>query len=526
MICKNCGSEVSPYITECPYCGNRLRKRAPKLDRDGPRGREAPQAAPPAAARCRACAAARFRASARVAALRDDRAGRRSGCVGCLLWRTSLLTLDDIAVSASPAATGGGCSPRRSSTRTPATRSSALGAIGLFGWLLERRHGPSTVLALFAGRRDRRGCGDRRGLPDSRSSLGANGAALALLCAWVGPRPARRCAPARRSRRPARHRRVLRRRRADAAGRARGQLARRRRRDRGRVRARAAARALTTASTRGASCCTVPIDGPQPRGTYALSAIQCRRREAVASASPELRSPDRARPPDQPPDHRARHPPGRVDRRQQPAGGHRVAHEPAQLLGHVVGERGERPRRTRGFAACPRPRRLVRAASSSSTPSIAGTAAASTSAATPLASASSCRWPSSPNPVTSVIPCTPAAERRRGAVAVQRGHHVDRLGQRRVARPALHGGRHRARAQRLGQHQRVAGPAAGVGDAPRRVRPRRSPPSRTSARRRRSSGRRRSPRRPRRPPRRRRAGSPAAPRRRARPARTRPGSAR
>ena len=35
VICKNCGSEVSPYITECPYCGNRLRKRAPKLDRDG-----------------------------------------------------------------------------------------------------------------------------------------------------------------------------------------------------------------------------------------------------------------------------------------------------------------------------------------------------------------------------------------------------------------------------------------------------------------------------------------------------------
>src|ERR1700737_5300428 len=35
VICKSCGSEVSPYITECPYCGNRLRKRAPKLDRDG-----------------------------------------------------------------------------------------------------------------------------------------------------------------------------------------------------------------------------------------------------------------------------------------------------------------------------------------------------------------------------------------------------------------------------------------------------------------------------------------------------------
>jgi membrane associated rhomboid family serine protease/ribosomal protein L40E len=31
VICKHCGAEVSPYITECPYCGQRLRKRAPKL---------------------------------------------------------------------------------------------------------------------------------------------------------------------------------------------------------------------------------------------------------------------------------------------------------------------------------------------------------------------------------------------------------------------------------------------------------------------------------------------------------------
>jgi membrane associated rhomboid family serine protease len=35
VICKSCGSEVSPYVTECPYCGARLRKRAPKLERRG-----------------------------------------------------------------------------------------------------------------------------------------------------------------------------------------------------------------------------------------------------------------------------------------------------------------------------------------------------------------------------------------------------------------------------------------------------------------------------------------------------------
>lgn len=35
VVCKNCGSEASPYVTECPYCGQRLRKRAPKLERSG-----------------------------------------------------------------------------------------------------------------------------------------------------------------------------------------------------------------------------------------------------------------------------------------------------------------------------------------------------------------------------------------------------------------------------------------------------------------------------------------------------------
>lgn len=34
VICPNCGSEVSPYVTECPYCGNRVRKRAPDLKKD------------------------------------------------------------------------------------------------------------------------------------------------------------------------------------------------------------------------------------------------------------------------------------------------------------------------------------------------------------------------------------------------------------------------------------------------------------------------------------------------------------
>ena len=42
VVCKNCGSEVSPYITECPYCGQRLRKRAPKLRPDADSAELAP----------------------------------------------------------------------------------------------------------------------------------------------------------------------------------------------------------------------------------------------------------------------------------------------------------------------------------------------------------------------------------------------------------------------------------------------------------------------------------------------------
>ena len=60
VVCKNCGSEVSPYVTECPYCGQRVRKRAPKIDRSGDAGRGAPSAG---ARGCRACAPRRSWAS-------------------------------------------------------------------------------------------------------------------------------------------------------------------------------------------------------------------------------------------------------------------------------------------------------------------------------------------------------------------------------------------------------------------------------------------------------------------------------
>lgn len=43
VVCNNCGSEVSPYVTECPYCGFRVRKRAPDLKKQ--RQREQAEAA-------------------------------------------------------------------------------------------------------------------------------------------------------------------------------------------------------------------------------------------------------------------------------------------------------------------------------------------------------------------------------------------------------------------------------------------------------------------------------------------------
>src|SRR3982074_3142932 len=93
VICKNCGSEVSPYITECPYCGNRLRKRAPKLDRDG-RGTEKRRNGrppPPSLPRLRSGEIPGIRAESRPYATIGLLI---LGLLGCLLWRTSLMNLN------------------------------------------------------------------------------------------------------------------------------------------------------------------------------------------------------------------------------------------------------------------------------------------------------------------------------------------------------------------------------------------------------------------------------------------------
>ena len=89
----------------------------------------------------------------------------------------------------------------------------ALGAVGIFGWVLERRHGPAAGARSSGCSPPRAAWRSSRRVPergDGRSRSGASGGALGLLCAWAVPDPAR--APRaggerRRRRRPARRRR-------------------------------------------------------------------------------------------------------------------------------------------------------------------------------------------------------------------------------------------------------------------------------------------------------------------------------
>jgi membrane associated rhomboid family serine protease len=185
VICKSCGSEVSPYITECPYCGNRLRKRAPKLDRDQRVAeRKARRRPPPLLTRLR----------------RDEIPGIRGdtrpyatillvvlGLAGCLLWRTNLGgTSGDLVVFGQPGSQWWRLFTAAFTYENIGFAMISLGTVALFGWLLERRHGPLPVLALFI-------IGGVGGLAATTAIdpnvilLGAQGGALALVCAWATP---------------------------------------------------------------------------------------------------------------------------------------------------------------------------------------------------------------------------------------------------------------------------------------------------------------------------------------------------
>ena len=188
VVCKNCGNEVSPYITECPYCGNRLRKRAPKIERDGTvsEPRKARKARKPAVPRL-----SRFRSN-EIPGIRGDLTARPNATI--LLVALSLfgylllfpVSVFDVAVSgpidgewwrvaSSPFVYG-----------SIWYELAAVTAIAVYGWLLERRHGPLVVLALFAL------CGMGGialtvAVDPTPFAIGGNGAALGLLCAWAVP---------------------------------------------------------------------------------------------------------------------------------------------------------------------------------------------------------------------------------------------------------------------------------------------------------------------------------------------------
>jgi membrane associated rhomboid family serine protease len=186
VVCKNCGSEVSPYITECPYCGTRLRKRAPKIERDGtvsepkPKKQKAKKSARiPRPRRERADIAARF----------DTRPYATLGLVLLSLFGYLVLSVVDATDIAVAGPVHGQLWRVVTSLFLYGSawyELAAVLAIGIFGWLLEQRHGPFVVLALFlfcgAG-----GIALTAAIDTTPLAIGGNGAALGLLCAWAVP---------------------------------------------------------------------------------------------------------------------------------------------------------------------------------------------------------------------------------------------------------------------------------------------------------------------------------------------------
>jgi membrane associated rhomboid family serine protease len=178
VICKSCSAEVSPYITECPYCGARLRKRAPKIDRSGkvkdPRPRRQ-RLGPLRSGEIPGIRADLGRPYATIALV-------LASIVVTILFKAGLLSAADVVL-------GSETDPWRTVTTLfiyadTGYQLVALSIVFLFGWLLERRHGPwATLLVFLAG--GAVGNFVVIALDSGAVSVGANGAALALLCAWA-----------------------------------------------------------------------------------------------------------------------------------------------------------------------------------------------------------------------------------------------------------------------------------------------------------------------------------------------------
>lgn len=187
VICKSCGSEVSPYITECPYCGNRLRKRAPKLDRDQrpAEARRARRDPSPLLSRLR---------RNEIPGIAADRRPVATGVIvlaslaGCVLWRTGIggVSALDLIIFGKPGHRWWLLFTAAFTYDNSGYAFVTILCAALYGWLLERRHGSVVVLTVFliggVG-----GLAATAGVDAEPIVLGAQGGALALLCAWVTP---------------------------------------------------------------------------------------------------------------------------------------------------------------------------------------------------------------------------------------------------------------------------------------------------------------------------------------------------
>jgi membrane associated rhomboid family serine protease len=186
VVCKTCGSEVSPYVTECPYCGSRLRKRAPKLDR-GARPRERRFRRPPR----ERPALGRLRRGEMPGIRLEARPWVAIGAIllsigASIATHTGGVHTADLAIDGKPTGEWWRVVTAPFVYLNTGYALAALLCVALFGWLLERRHGHLvTALVFLAG-----GAGGMALAAVAESAplaAGGNGAALALLCAWAVP---------------------------------------------------------------------------------------------------------------------------------------------------------------------------------------------------------------------------------------------------------------------------------------------------------------------------------------------------
>lgn len=187
VVCKKCGSEVSPYITECPYCGHRLRRRAPKLPRD--------RMGAPRKGLFRRASLGRLR-SGEIAGLRVDTppyATIALVAAGAGVWIAAQGAYVDLGKLVIAGPLNGDWWRLLSSQFVYGSGFSSglfmfatLVCVALFGGLLERRHGPVVVVALFflAGVTGALAAEAVYAFP---VVSGANAGALALLAAWAVP---------------------------------------------------------------------------------------------------------------------------------------------------------------------------------------------------------------------------------------------------------------------------------------------------------------------------------------------------